>query len=140
MPQAKTNWKEYESYVLELSDKIVKEYKIDKNRISIAGFSLGGYSVMRLVPKNQNYFSAAVPMGCGATYSSAFLKLPVWTFAGNDGTSSSLNSFVNTINKKGGNARHTYVSSSGHNIMNDNYSVFRDEKYDLINWMISQKK
>ena len=46
--------------------------------------------------------------------------------------------FTNKINELGGNAKHYTVAGQEHVIVGSGYSVFRDEKYDLINWMTRQ--
>ena len=141
MPQCPSGncWSSYEKSMMELANKIVVDYKINKNKISISGFSYGCEGNLIFVKNNPNYFSAAVPIGCNCDgYASYFKNVAVWAHAG-DGYKSSMNSFVNKINNIGGNARFS-GSSRGHNIISNSYSIFRDSEFDLINWMIKQTK
>jgi len=141
MPQCPSGncWSSYEGSMMELANKLVSDYKINKNKISISGFSYGGGGSLIFVKNNPNYFSAAVPIGCNCDgYASYFKNVAVWAHAG-DGYKSSMKSFVNQINNMGGNAKFS-GSSRGHNIIDNRYSIFRDSEFDLINWMISQTK
>ena len=52
----------------------------------------------------------------------------------------SMKNFTNKVNELGGNATHYTIAGEKHVIVGSSYSVFRDEKYNLVSWMISQTK
>ena len=105
------------------------------------GFSHGCYGGLNIIKENQQYFSAAVLIGCECNQSAKYyVKTPIWTFVGSGEGNSTMPSFVSEINKLGGTAKHTKVSYQEHNIINDTYSILRDDNYKVINWMISQTK
>ena len=131
----------YSSVYVELLNKIAKQFKANKNKISIMGFSNGCYGVNRIVSDHQNYFSAAVAIGCTLGASpSAFKTTPLWTLVGVGDGASSMPSFVNSVNAIGGNARHNNASYKDHNIMNPtkDYSVLME--FDVVEWMIAQER
>jgi len=146
-PQVPSGQKVYEygtSYI-ELIDKVADEFDANKDKITIIGFSHGCYGLLGLVSGKQNYFSAAIPIGCSCNYKGTnFTKLAVWCFVGSgDGAQSgsgSMAEFVNDINWRGGNAKFTRVDYRQHTIVNDEYSIFRDSKYNVIDWAISQTR
>ena len=136
----------YDKSILELISIISKTYSINQKKISIAGLSHGCYGTLSFVHGHQNYFSAAVIMGCkcDSKYVSSFTNLPLWAITGaGEGTGTATGSFtwfVNQVNNAGGNAKVNVLSDKPHNIVTDNYSVFRDDNFNLINWMISQTR
>ena len=131
----------YRNGSFELINKIIKDYNIDINRVSIAGFSQGGYNACNIMKNNPNFFSAAVIIGFKAGgYFEYFEGLPTRLFSGTDRSKDSLRYLANKIKESGGDVEFTYYNDKPHNLMNDNFSVWRDLDYDLIEWMISQKK
>ena len=127
--------------IIELTNTIANKYSANKNKISLIGFSHGCYGGLNIIKENQRYFSAAVLIGCECNQSAKYyVNTPIWTFVGSGEGNSTMPSFVNEINKLGGNAKHTKVSYQEHNIINDTYSILRDDNYKVINWMISQTK
>jgi predicted peptidase len=70
--------------VLQLIEKISKEFPIDPNRIYITGLSMGGYGTWDLLARFPDKFAAAVPVcGGGAPNTvSKFKHVPIWAFHG----------------------------------------------------------
>jgi len=144
MPQAMSDWSSATvDNVKNLIDKIANDYQVDKQRISISGFSLGCMAIPKFLKKFPNYFSAAVPIECNDHSSIEYAKLYVnsatWTFASQGYTDSALKKLTNNIKSLGGTAQHSYYPNLGHTglVGNRNYSIFMDEKLDLVNWMTS---
>jgi predicted peptidase len=50
--------------VIDLIEKVIKEYPIDQNRIYITGLSMGGFGTWDLMARYPDKFAAAVPI-CG---------------------------------------------------------------------------
>jgi predicted peptidase len=70
--------------LLELIEKISKEFPIDKTRIYITGVSMGGYGTWDLLARYPEMFAAGVPVcGGGDANSAAKMKgVPIWAFHG----------------------------------------------------------
>ena len=147
VPYEQSVYQYVDNYVKLLND-IADEYDANKNKISVMGFSHGCYGILTLIKKYPNYFSAVVPVGCNTNNAnvSSFVNQPVWTFVGGGDGYTQMPKFVEKINQQGGNAKHTYVTDlngkavNAHNVFNNDYSILRDKKYNVINWMIAQKK
>ena len=147
VPSGQSAYQYVDNYVKLLND-IADEYDANKNKISVMGFSHGCYGILTLIKKYPKYFSAVVPVGCNTTNGnvSSFVNQPVWTFVGGGDGYNQMPKFVEQINQQGGNAKHTYVTDlngkavNAHNVFNNDYSILRDKKYNVINWMIAQRK
>ncbi len=129
------------SSYIELLNSIAKNFNANKKKISIMGFSHGCYGVMNIMKDNRKYFSATVPIGCDPKNRASYFKYtPTWAFAGAGDGVNSLPEFVNQINNMGGYAKFTRPPHHSHNVLSDNYSILRDKNYNVIDWMISQKR
>ena len=140
VPSGKYVYEYLPSYV-ELLNKIADEFKANKKKISVMGFSHGCYGVMNLIPVYQTYFSAAVPIGCDPKdRAGSFVSTPTWAFAGGGDGVRSMPGFVNTINNMGGYAKFDRPPYHNHNVVGDAYSILRDDNYKVIDWMTSQTR
>lgn len=64
-----------------LTDKIVNDYAVNKNKIYVSGVSMGGMAVWDLIARYPSYFAAAAPI-CGAldtTKIDSYIKTPIFT-------------------------------------------------------------
>ena len=70
--------------LLELLEKTLNNYRVDKDRVYITGLSMGGYGTWALATKRPDLFAAAVPICGGGDPSTASLlkNLPIWVFHG----------------------------------------------------------
>jgi predicted peptidase len=70
--------------VVEIIEDLTKNLSIDKKRIYLTGYSMGGYGTFHLLAKEPKLFAAAVPIAGGGNPSSAeeFKNVPVWVFHG----------------------------------------------------------
>jgi predicted peptidase len=69
---------------LEIVDKLCREFAIDKQRIYIAGNSMGGVGVWNMLANRSNFFAAAV-ISCGGESpddGTGSPRTPLWTFHG----------------------------------------------------------
>lgn len=71
--------------VIEILDYIQKKYQIDRNRVYVAGMSLGSYGTMDVVGTYPDRIAAAVSICGGGTPALAknIAKVPVWVLHGN---------------------------------------------------------
>ena len=147
-------------------DEVVDKYKIDKNKISITGFSSSGTYMYNVVTRNLNFFSAMVPISSGQSYNSSliqenldyFKKLPMKGYGEKGGKASyddhgnqctgyvtwyPATSMKNFFTSLGRIEDFTDVGNVCHSAVVD--YVFRldknkDGKSDVLMWMISQTK
>lgn len=135
-----TIWSNIPYALMDLIQKIVEEYNIDKNRISLTGLSMGGYGTWEIGTTFSWVFSALAPIcGGGKPWLASALKdVPVWAFHGEDDNvvplSCSLN-MVDAVNKEGGNAKLTIFHGVGHGSWEEAY-----ETSNVVEWLIEKKK
>lgn len=141
-PQIPSNDKSqnYGKAIVELTNKLATKLNANTKKISISGFSNGCYGVFAIVNQYQNYFSAALALGCTPSNANAFKTTPLWTMVGSGDGVSTMPPFVEQVKKiNGGKAWHTKVPHNAHNITHDtNYSVFTE--YQVVEWMISETR
>ena len=68
---------ENERAVKELLDNVLGSYNIDKKKIVVTGFSMGGAGAWHIAEKYPDYFSAAIPVSGRPPASIAEWRLPV---------------------------------------------------------------
>ena len=70
--------------VVEIIEDLTKNLSIDKKRIYLTGYSMGGYGTFHLLAKEPKLFAAAVPIAGGGNPGSAeeFKNVPLWVFHG----------------------------------------------------------
>jgi predicted peptidase len=70
--------------VVEIIGDLTKNLSIDKKRIYLTGYSMGGYGTFYLLGREPKLFAAAVPVAGGGNPGSAkeFKNVPVWVFHG----------------------------------------------------------
>ena len=140
MPQVRANTYLNMDELMELINYVANSYKVNKKKISISAFSEGANQLSNKIGNNSSYFSSVVLIGNYVVNPDKFTSIPVITMCGeyDYGRNNSMINFTNKINELGGNAKHYTVAGQEHVIVGSGYSVFRDEKYDLINWMTRQ--
>jgi len=126
---------------VDLVKSMIKEGKVDKNRVYIAGLSMGGMGTMEIVSRNPNLFAAAVAICGGADldYVNRYAKkIPVRLFHGaSDDVVSVEHSryLVRAIQKAGGNVTYTEYP----NVKHDSWQNAFNEP-DFLEWIFSKKK
>jgi len=70
--------------VFEVVDRLVKEEKVDPNRIYVTGLSMGGFGTFAAVARHPEFFAAAMPVcGGGDPKTAKVMKqVPFWVFHG----------------------------------------------------------
>lgn len=134
------NWTSLADDVMELINIVVEEENVDISRISLTGCSLGGCGTYNIAIKNPNFFSAVVPV-CGSINAASckvLTNVPVKIFHGSldYGMGFSSVTAAKVIQDNGGNCELIMLEGEGHEIRH----VYKDEEYDLLNWMISQQR
>lgn len=70
--------------VIEIIGDLTKHLAIDKKRIYLTGYSMGGYGTFHLLAQEPKLFAAGVPIAGGGDPNRAdsYKKVPVWVFHG----------------------------------------------------------
>lgn len=97
------------------------QYRCDKNRVYVAGLSMGGYATWSVLERYSELFAAGVPI-CGWGNSAAVAeleKIPIWVYHGTDDPTVSYScslEMVHAIKNAGGDmVRLTSPEGVGHN-------------------------
>ena len=79
-------WEERLPMVSAMLDMVQEQYRVDVDRVSVTGFSMGGYGTMAIAGREPARFAAAAPICGGADFRQANrvgrAKLPLWIFHG----------------------------------------------------------
>jgi predicted peptidase len=125
--------------VIELIEKILKEFPIDQSRIYITGVSMGGFGTWDLIARFPDKFAAAVPI-CGGGDESTAAKIkhiPVWAFHGSKDDVVSPDhsrSMIRALQKEGGKPGYTEYPDIGHASWIQAY-----QEPHLLPWLFKQK-
>jgi predicted peptidase len=137
-PHPRKLWNE--TALITLLDRIVKEYRVDKSRIWVAGLSRGGYGAWRMAIQYPDRFAALVAV-CGETpdhYARWLGDMPIWVFHGEEDRTISIkesDEMVAALKKNGNPVRYTKYPNTGHNAWDQ---AFSDP--ELYKWLLAQKK
>lgn len=123
-----------------LVDQIIKDYRVDKDRVYVTGLSMGGFGTWSLAAAHPEKFAAIAPICGGGDPADArvLAKLPIWVFHGAKDTSVPLKKseeMVKAIKAVGGNPRFTVYPEAGHDAWTETYN--NPEFYD---WLLAQKR
>ena len=125
---------------MEMIAQIIKENKVDHDRIYVTGLSMGGFATWEILQREGKLFAAAVPV-CGGgdlAYAPQFAKIPIWVFHGDADKTVPPNrsrDMVAAITKAGGNVKYTEYPGVGHDAWSKTYA--NPEMWD---WLFAQKK
>ena len=152
MPYAastKKGWPSYDVSLMELIDFITDEYKIDKNRISVVGWSMGADGLNSFLAKHIDTFSCAVwispfSRGNGKPFDTAqsdlMATIPHWFIYEEDSyVRMRVDEAAQAINSSGGNAITTEIPGVTH----DSLLLFQNgeaDPYGVIDWLLSHSR
>jgi len=125
--------------LINLIDKISKEFPIDKNRIYITGLSMGGYGTWDLIARYPDKFAAAVPI-CGGgdkNTASKIKSIPIWAFHGakdNVVPPAQSRDMIKAIQDAGGSPGYTEYPDIAH----DSWVQAYKEPH-LVHWLFAQQ-
>lgn len=127
--------------VVQLLDTIIKNNRVDVNRIYLTGLSRGGGAAWELAVQYPDKF-AAMAVVCGMTpvpYAGWINKnMPIWVFHGTEDKSipiSESENMVNKLDEMGYDVRFTKYDGVGHNSWVQAYNT-----EELYNWFMEQKR
>jgi len=133
-------WTDLIDSVKRLTDGVVRKYRIDRNRISVTGISMGGFGTWEFGIRFPRYVSACAPI-CGGGDPSRVKRLagvPVRTFHGVDDDVIPVErtvSMVEELRKAGGKVSVVYYPGVHHDSWTYTY-----EKTDLIEWLAGSRR
>lgn len=125
--------------LLELIDKINKEFPIDPSRIYITGLSMGGYGTWDLLARYPYKFAAAIPI-CGGGDEQTAVKIkhvPIWAFHGakdNIVPARQSRNMVRALQTAGGSPGYTEYPDIAHESWVQAY-----QEPHLLPWLFKQK-
>lgn len=128
------------SLVISLVHELIRQNRIDTNRIFITGLSMGGYGTFDAIMRYPGLFAAAVPVCGGGDTSKASLiaHIPIWMFHGADDTVVSPEFSINmtrALFHAGARPGFTLYPGVGHFAW---LAAYSDQQ--MIEWMFSQHK
>ena len=133
-------WGCYTESLIAFLDDICHTLPIDRQRVYLSGLSMGGTGTWMLAMAAPDRFAAIAPVcGSGIYWYGGVLKdIPIYMYHGDCDDivpiSESI-SMLNSLNKRGGNAKLKICYGMGHNVWDIAYSG--DE---LVDWLLSHKK
>lgn len=142
MPQAHTKWfaDEDEVAVWQMLEATVAEYRVDLDRISITGLSMGGFATWDFIAKRPDVFAAAIPI-CGVgdpRFVTNARNMPIWAFHGADDPLvpvSGSRDAIQALKDTGGDPKYTEYSDGRHDVWNRVYN-----SDDVFEWLLASKK
>lgn len=132
------HWRD--AYVLPVLNDLAERFPIDRGRVYLVGYSMGGYGTWRLAAKHPERFAALVPIAGGGDASEAatLATIPVWAFHGEKDRvvpASEGQSMIDAVRKQGGDARLSLLGGSGHGICGEVFA-----KQELFDWLLQHER
>lgn len=126
--------------VLDLIEALGEERRIDKERIYLTGWSMGGYGAWDLITRRPELFAAAIPLSGGGDPAQAekLARLPIWALHGDADPLVPVQrsrDMIAAIRKAGGQPKLTELKGVGH----DAWTIaYKDPQ--VLDWLFEQKK
>lgn len=123
-----------------LLDDIERRYRVDKQRVSVTGLSMGGFGTWSLALEYPDRFAAIAPI-CGGGHwwvVSRIKHLPTWVFHGKkDSVVEYARSveMVTALRQCGGNVKFTTYPNANHDSWTATYN-----NPELYRWLLRQKR
>ncbi|KAA3663071.1 MAG: phospholipase [Calditrichaeota bacterium] len=123
-----------------LLDDISQKYRIDPNRISVTGLSMGGQGVWALALAYPQRFSALAPV-CGRSYfyqASRIKHIPAWIFHGakdNVVPIAESDVMAAALKKHGGDVKYTVYPEANHDSWTATYN-----NPELYEWLLGRQR
>jgi predicted peptidase len=133
-------WFRESNALVELMDRVMAEYRVDRRRVHVTGNSMGAYGAVLLAAREPERFASLVPVCGGVDYVDGLRlrDVPIWAFHGEDDPIVPVEEsrrLVRLVNDLGGHARLTVYRGVGHNCWDRAYA-----DPALWKWMLSQWK
>ncbi|MHA6484102.1 carboxylesterase family protein [Paenibacillus sp. strain BS8-2] len=133
-------WPEVKQEVLDIVSDIKSKFNVNKNKIYVMGFSMGGNGTWDMAATKGDVFSAAVPIsGWYEQDKSHNINIPIWAFHCEDDDVVPISGTVNMVEAlKGLDKEILFTRYSGlkhdHSVM---YNTFSNK--ELFKWLLSKE-
>lgn len=127
--------------VMAITDRVVRDFAVDPNRVYVSGVSSGGSATWELATRHADRFAAIAPLASSDTridLAGRLMNVPVRAFHSKYEISPSpepIRQMVAAINAVGGDAELVEIESNQHDCWT---AAFQD--HDLLDWMLQQKR
>lgn len=126
--------------LLKLTDKVLKDFPINKKQVYVMGLSMGGMGTFEIVSRKPGLFAAAIPICGGGSSETAPLlaKTNWWVFHGaKDDVVLPVYSeiMVNALEKVNASVKYTLYPDANHNSWDATFA-----QPTLLNWLFNNKK
>ncbi|HEX7286199.1 MAG TPA: alpha/beta fold hydrolase [Candidatus Angelobacter sp.] len=130
----------YLEAAMDLLNQIVKQYAIDRDRIYVAGQSMGGMGALALVAAHPHTFAAAVTVSADIPAAKAAWLAPtaLWVFVGEKDeliSIANIRELAHAVHLAGGNIRLTQYPGAGHDIWERAFA-----EPQLPAWLLARKR
>lgn len=138
-PADRHAWVEYEPRILAALGAARSETRVDPDRITLTGVSMGGYGAWMLAPRHRDLFAAIAPICGGGDPEDApdLAGLPIWAFHGTADPVVPVEHttrMVEAVRAVGGEPKLTLYDGVGHNAWDAAYA-----EPDLPGWLLAQR-
>lgn len=108
-------------------EKLLKEYRIDRDRIYLTGLSMGGYATWKWAAAYPDQFAAIAPICGGGDHNDVegLAKIPIWAFHGDADELVPLlesHKMIVAIQDAGGRPHFTIYEGVGHDSWTETYA------------------
>ena len=131
-----------EAHVTAVIDGIIADYAVDRDRVVITGYSMGGEGSIRYAALHPERIAAVASAAGSAVIvpedAPVLARMGVWMFQGETdhlSTAPLARRMVAAIRASGGNPRYTEYAGVGHGMANRVY-----EDAEVIAWMLDQRR
>lgn len=129
------SWNSQKLY--DLYNETVKNYRIDKSKVYITGFSMGGFGTLKFVRDYPGLFAAAAPVCSGGSkyFAEEISSVPMWFFHGDSDKIIEIENtkeLVDEMKKYGADIKFTIYKDAGHDVWTATY-----KKQELYDWFLS---
>ncbi len=126
--------------VVELVEHICNTLPVERDRVNLTGFSMGGFGTWQTACQYPDCFAAIVPLAGGGDVNQAdrLKDMPIWAFQGaKDETVpiGVIQAMVDAVRKCGGHVEFTVYPEEGHGICGVTY-----ENPRLYDWLLAQRR
>jgi predicted peptidase len=126
--------------LLNFIEGVAGKYHIDRTRLYLVGYSMGGYGAWQTAAAHPELFAAVVPISGGGNRNDAAIlaSVPIWAFHGEHDNTVSVDEsrrMIDAIEAAGGHPRLTVLPNASHGICE---SVCN--RIDLWEWLLGQRR
>jgi predicted peptidase len=126
--------------IAKLIQCVLSKYRIDRNRVYLVGFSMGGYGTWQTAAAHRELFAAIAPICGGGSPEQAkvLVDLPIWAFHGERDRVvpvAESRRMIDAIERAGGHPKLTIIPDGGHDICD-----FVCHKDDMWAWLLNQRR